>query len=116
MKIYQETRREGERVSDIDWQYNFLDHYSNYCCSDDRKQEICDKATALLKKVEKRPRSYLVNVDGYWRELYSVGMYDGWPYWSPTPALCTSGPFGSEWHFFYDLKDAKGKPRKTKTH
>jgi hypothetical protein len=30
-------------------------------------------------------------------------MYDGWPYWKPTPAILTSGPLGSEWHFFYDI-------------
>jgi len=42
-----------------------------------------------------------------WKDAYSVGMYDGWPFWKPTPALLCSGTLGPEWHFFYDLQDVR---------
>jgi len=37
-------------------------------------------------------------------ELVDVGMWDGWPYWSPTPAVCLSSWHGSEWHFWQDIQ------------
>jgi len=33
-----------------------------------------------------------------------VGMYDGWPFWKPTPAVGYIGPLGSvERAFFFSL-------------
>jgi len=43
-----------------------------------------------------------------------VGMYDGWPFWRPTPAIGYIGPLNSvEWAFFYELSahnTRKGSP------
>jgi hypothetical protein len=44
---------------------------------------------------------------GYLHRLLEVGMYDGWPYWKPTPAFCYYGTLGPEWRFFTDLLDYK---------
>lgn len=42
---------------------------------------------------------------GFQWEVINVGMYDGWPFWRPTPAARTLGPLGvGDWHFFYDIR------------
>lgn len=74
------TVREGELVGPIDWNHEY---------AKDRPQ--------LWRDAEKDPRSYLLND----REVYAMGMYDGWPYWKPTPAFLVSSPVGgSEWTHF----------------
>lgn len=35
-------------------------------------------------------------------EVVKVGMYDGWPYWKPTPAIGYIGPMGSIEVAFFD--------------
>lgn len=36
--------------------------------------------------------------------VLDVGMYDGWPFWSPVPSVLTDGPLGvGDWHPFYDV-------------
>lgn len=35
------------------------------------------------------------------RTILAICMYDGWPYWTPTPAIQFIGPLNSaEWTFF----------------
>lgn len=37
----------------------------------------------------------------YRRTILAICMYDGWPYWRPTPAIQFIGPLNSaEWTFF----------------
>lgn len=38
------------------------------------------------------------------RKIVNVGMYNGWPFWKPTPAIGYIGPLGRiEVAFFYNL-------------
>ena len=99
--------REGELLGPIDWSYDFFQHFGGYCCSEEVKHEICDRRLEVLRKVEADPTYWTVNTGGFWHPLLSVGMYDGWPFWKPTPALLIMGPMGTEWQFFYDLQDAE---------
>jgi hypothetical protein len=32
--------------------------------------------------------------------ILAICMYDGWPYWTPRPAIQFVGPLGAEWAFF----------------
>ena len=111
MRSYQKTEWVGEKVGEIDYAYDFSKHFLSYCCSDEHKAEMCKRHLQLLKEVDeeyKQGKRISVNMDGYWKELYDIGMYDGWPYWKPVPALFTSSPLGGgEWHFFYNLEDWK---------
>jgi hypothetical protein len=107
MKTYTKTVREGELVGPVPEDYDFLKHFQSYCCGDACKQAMCNKCVSILRSIAEDPTSWEVEVGGYWKQLYAVGMYDGWPYWKPTPAVRTSGVLGPEWHFFYDLHDCR---------
>jgi len=48
-------------------------------------------------QAEEKPEEFLFNG----RQIVAICMYDGWPYWIPTPAICFIGPMNSaEWNFF----------------
>jgi hypothetical protein len=109
-----ETRIEriGEDMGPIDWDYNFRQHFDRYCCSAERQDEYCAQSIALLRRVvemESTGRPAEVNENGFWKPLYKVCMYDGWPYWKPTPYVLVGGVLGSEWHPFYSLQDVRWK-------
>ena len=89
--------REGELLGPIDWDYNFRQHFDCLCSPDAYKDRRCAEVVERLRKVSEEPDSFLV-VTSYpdkRRDVYAVGMYDGWPYWRPTPALLVSGVLGS---------------------
>lgn len=48
-----------------------------------------------------------VLIRDHWRDVYEVGMYDGWPYWAPMPAVRRSGPLGPEISFWYDIEGVR---------
>lgn len=74
------TVREGERVGPVDW-----DH------------PIAKDMPEIWRHAEDRPASYPLNG----REILAMGMYDGWPYWTPRPAVLTMSPINlPEWVFF----------------
>lgn len=112
MKTRMVQEREGEKMGEIDFSYDFLQHYDNYCCSDDEKKRMCDKCVVLLKELVegmKQGKKYKVEEGGgYWRECYDTGMYDGWPWWREVPHVLlksTIGGWSPEWRPFYDVRD-----------
>lgn len=111
MKFRTEIVRIGELLGPIDFGYDFLSHFQGYCTSDEVKKSMCDKRVALLKQLADQPDAnwWVCSSGGYWHKMLSVGMYDGWPYWKPNPAICFNGTLGSEWMFFDDLMDIKKK-------
>ena len=120
MKYRTEVVRKGELLGPVDWKYNFRQHFDSMGCKDEIRDEYCKRAVALLRQVEallplvESGQETGVQVSlahGFlWKDVYSVGMYDGWPFWKPTPAMLCSGTLGAEWHFFYDLKEVRTKP------
>lgn len=117
MRTETHTVRIGERVGDIDWGYDFRQHFNNMCTSDARRDEACARSVAQLRAIDtafREGRKVRVTTDGGWPrfgwgDVLDVGMYDGWPYWKPTPAVLKSGVFGGEWKFFHGL-DAEFAP------
>lgn len=100
MKTYTETRREGEYLGPIDWAGR-----DAWCV------QLDDQQVGWLRAIEEKPEEYEVTTDGGWprvgwRRVIRVGMYDGWPYWKPGPALLVSGMFGSEWYWAGSLTGA----------
>jgi len=71
--------RIGERMGEVDWSHPF---------AADMPQIWRDAAAD--------PNGYLFNG----RRILDICMYDGWPYWAPTPAVQFVGPLGAEWTFF----------------
>ena len=91
MRTYQVTQREGERLGDIDWNYNFRPHFDGYCCNEQRKLEFMVAAIENLFQVErlfKKGIQLRVTEGQFAHDLLDVGMYDGWPYWKPVPSIC----------------------------
>lgn len=116
MKSRTEVVWEGEKLGPIDWNHPFIDSFGNYCCNDEQKQKYCDEAVAHLRKVvemfsEDGPRIQ-VQCSEYWYDVIDVGMYDGWPFWKPMPAVQTLDNVfrTAKWDFFYELRGVRLKP------
>lgn len=76
------TVRHGENVGPVDW-----DH------------PTAKDMPAIWREAEKNPQGFTFSE--YRRPIIEICMYDGWPYWVPTPAVCFIGPLnGAEWSFF----------------
>ncbi len=118
MRTRTETIREGEKVGEVDWSYNFRQHFNNYATSDDRRDKICAESVQRFREIADLHAAgieVLATADGGcpkfgFNEVIDVGMYDGWPYWQPTPSVRTRGPLGPEWRSFCSLTayDAPG--------
>ena len=84
MKSRNVTVYEGEDVGPIDWSH-----------------ETAKDKPEIWREAEKSPQDFMLRGEFKDREIYRVCMYDGWPYWKPTPALLVESPLGgSEWKFF----------------
>ena len=114
MKYRTEVVREGELLGPVDWEYNFRQHFDSMGTRNESvKDEYCKGRVDLLRRVESEIDSGLqvwLSHGSTWRDVLSVGMYDGWPFWKPTPALLCSSVLGAEWQFFYDLQEVRMKP------
>lgn len=89
MRTYQQTVRVGENVGPVNWEH-----------------PMAINKPQIWRDAEKNPGDYLFSE--YRRTIIEICMYDGWPYWEPTPAICFIGPLHSaEWSFFnsYGVSD-----------
>jgi hypothetical protein len=101
MKLYthEVTERIGEWLGPVDYSYNWGKYHE---LSDYRTKKI-----EVLRQIEILFRQGVrINV---WYdpilcgEVLEVGMYDGWPFWEPTPALLLKHWYAPEVHFWYDI-------------
>jgi hypothetical protein len=85
MRTEQRTVRVGEDVGPIDWEH-----------------PLAADMPAHWGDAERHPEKYLFLENGMFtpREVFKLRMYDGWPYWKPTPAIYRESPLGGEWTFF----------------
>ena len=114
MKTRTETVREGEMLGPVDWQYNFRQHFDEYCTSDENREKFCAASVAQLRQLADGAE-WEATVDGGWPrcgygKVLDVGMYDGWPYWRPVPSVCIATSFGASWHSFDSVKGIR-KPK-----
>lgn len=108
MRTYTQTVREGELLGPVDWSYSFPDHFSCFCLStEDKADLIWERINSLWQVVRLYDKGIALEVmtSGFWHPLLAIGMYDGWPFWKPTPALLVRGPLGGQWDFYYELED-----------
>jgi hypothetical protein len=121
MRTETRTVQIGERVGDIDWNYNFLSHFVNYCTSDEKKAEFCKESMEQLRVIEERFKAglpTLATTYGGWPrcgfgEVLDVGMYDGWPYWRPVPSICIKDNVlgGGNWHAFSTITEIRAEDK-----
>lgn len=72
--------RIGEDVGPVDWTH-----------------DTASSKPIIWRDAESDPNGYLFNG----RRILAICMYDGWPYWTPTPAVQFIGPMNTaEWSFF----------------
>jgi hypothetical protein len=112
MKTKTVTKRIGEKVSKIDYEYDFLSHYKNHTMSSEKKKELCKKTIDKLKAIEKalsNGEKVLVHFNHsiFYKTALDVGMYDGWPYWRPVPSIKYSNERDGYWHDFSYIVDYK---------
>ncbi len=109
MKTRMVEERIGENMGPIDWSFDFSEGFKSMCTSDERRHEYMERAKAELRKIEEAFRAgkrVRVRTSGdFSYEVLDVGMYDGWPYWRPTPAVLCSSPLGGagDWQFYYSI-------------
>ena len=106
MKTWNQTviKREGEFLGVLDDDYDYLQHrvYPN-------NPEIVVEKIRSMKELEKlflNGKNMSVSYgDCLSGELVNIGMYDGWPFWKPTPAFMVKTWHGGDIHFWYDIRD-----------
>lgn len=111
MKTYTITKREGEYLGPVDWDYDFLSHFSGYCGHD--REAYCQEHIERLRKLLDGGEWEATADGGWprcgWGDVVQVGMYDGWPYWRPVPSVAISGTFGLGWHSFSSITSIRSK-------
>ena len=106
MKTRMVEERIGENMGPVDWTH-----------------ETAKDKPPIWREAEKDPDSFMVHFADTltsWR-IVAICMYDGWPYWTPRPAIQYIGPLGrSEWTFFdsrrttITRREATTKPHATR--
>jgi len=80
MRTEQQTVRIGENMGPVDWSH-----------------KTTKDMPEIWREAEQNPDAFTFQG----RMLLAICMYDGWPYWTPTPAIQFIGPMNSpEWTFF----------------
>jgi hypothetical protein len=130
------TVREGEWLGPVDWSYDFGKHSWDRrggCVNPEavKEGELALRILADAYADSMKPAGWEYDTDdrtdpkpqpAKWRyspsflasfEIVFVGMYDGWPFWEPTPAIGYVGPLGRiEVEFFYKLRKEQLIPPK----
>jgi hypothetical protein len=114
MRTRMVEEREGEYLGPVDWSYDFTQH-DWHGASGGVNPAVTASATELLRKIEggiAAGEEWWATTDGGWprcgwKRVVQVGMYDGWPFWRPTPSLLLSGMFGGEWASWYNITEAE---------
>jgi hypothetical protein len=89
MRTRMVEERIGEDMGPIDWSHPMA-------------AGLNSDLAATLREAELNPMEFRARVahSDFMRDVWSVCMYDGWPYWRPTPFILVSGTLGAEWHSF----------------
>jgi len=104
MKTRTVTVREGEYLGPVDPDY---DHMQGAWSRSQGgyNPEFLERGWEQILKMNASPEGWTFHSDGGGLfRVVRVGMWDGWPFWKPTPAIGYIGPLGAiEWAFYYRL-------------
>ena len=94
--------RRGSVVAPVDPEFDFHQGFQTMGSPDEVKARYAEKAKRLMLLIADGDK---VEVSGgYVHTVLDVGMYDGWPFWKPTPAALCTGPLGvGDWAFYYNI-------------
>lgn len=92
----------GEYLGPVDWTYDFTQH--DWGDGHGGVNPQCSaRSVELLRQLE-QPGEWRVMMHQNWHDVLQVGMYDGWPFWKPTPSVLTYHVIGNEWHPWYNIQ------------
>jgi hypothetical protein len=97
MKQRTVTVTEGEWLGPVDWDYDFASHGWDRggACNPD----LIPDSIATLRTVEDglaRGERWTIAECGGRYKVVRVGMWDGWPFWRPTPTYLIERVIGCE--------------------
>ena len=103
-----ETRTIVERIPewfDLDEAFDYSARSDLQSCHPD----VLREGWETIRKMARSPEEWWFRPSGFSSfRVVQVGMYDGWPYWRPTPAIGYVGPLGRvEVAFFYNVREHK---------
>ncbi len=110
VRYHQVTEREGEWQGPIDWAH---EHIVEMEVSPYRA-----RLAATLREHETDHERLWVSTYGGellvgCRQVVAIGMWDGWPYWRPTPTVAVIGPLGRvEYYHFNELTRVEVRDQK----
>jgi len=110
MKIRMVEQREGELLGPVDWSYDFEKHSWERGPGGGCNPDCIKRGKEALKIIEdgmKEGKQFTVGAYGANQKVLAIGMYDGWPFWTPTPAVLLETWMGGEWQFYYSLSNPK---------
>jgi hypothetical protein len=104
MKTWQETitHREGEWLGPIDYSYDW-NQYNTFPNNPEYRLKKIEKLKEIEKLFQAGEKIRIYYDPILAGELLEIGMYDGWPFWKPTPAVLLRHWSGSEVHFWYSV-------------
>ena len=109
MKTRMVQERIGEYLGPVDWSYDFTQH--NWGTNRGGiNPSIVTPAMSMLRQLEECPLKWSAMIYQSLHDVLRVGMYDGWPFWKPTPSVLLSGTLGPEWHPFYTIQSIERRP------
>ncbi len=120
MKTRIVTEQEGEWFTDgtpAEW---FAVHTASAARSDGHR-DLTDAQKDIVRLLVIPPPAghfWVVQTNGgYWHRLWTVGLYDGWPFWRKRVCVGTDGPIpGMHEHSGYDLEACRLAVPNTEPH
>lgn len=108
MRYETRVERIGEWLGPVDFSYDFAKHGWGNGRGGINPGRV-PPSIEMMRKLSAQPDGWLYSPSDFSAfPVVNVGMYDGWPFWEPTPAIGYVGPLGSvEVAFFYDLSEHK---------
>ena len=92
----------GDTPDDFDYEAFYLKYIS-------QNKDTFDRAVKLYKEMDSALKSgakvFATRSGDFTHEVYSCGLYDGWPFWVPRPCYSYRGPISGE-HIeeFYNIR------------
>ena len=107
VETYTTVRRIGEMSEHVDWDFDWYQHTPNGMTEEWRQREAVKwrrNFRALVDHLEAGGVAFYRPCFLASHRILRAGMYDGWPFWRPTPAVSYIGPLRSvEYAFYYQL-------------
>ena len=99
-----ETHREGENMGPLDPNFDWMGDGCLFPNNPEIKKERFEWMLEIEKEFRKGKRIHASYGD-FGGEVLDIGMYDGWPYWTPTPAVLLDHWNKAHWEFWYEIHE-----------